>query len=160
MSPSSSKISSILDHSAGGRSIIYILSNAAFIAAPPFLPYAISKLGLDYMARAFAVEYGKDNIRVNAIAPGSIATGRPSGVELSGAPQRFIRDIPLPRRGAPDDIAGMAILLSAPAGEYITGQTITVDGGMTIKGADGVTEGFDMAAAYVAKENAGRPVSD
>lgn len=144
----------------GGGAIIYILSTAGFIGAPPFLPYGIAKTSLDYMTRALAVDYGPDNIRVNAIVPGAISTGRESGIEASGAPQLFVANIPIARRGKPDDIAGVAILLSAPAGVYITGQSIAVDGGSLLKGSEGITAGYDHAVRHVQQENVGRPVAD
>ncbi|MCG2621251.1 SDR family oxidoreductase [Arthrobacter sp. I2-34] len=131
--------------SQGGGSIIYTLSAAGFIAAPPYLPYGIAKSSLDYMTKSLAVDFGPDNIRVNAIIPGGIRTFRKSALEESGAADKFVEKIPMGRRGDADDIAAVAVLLAAPGGSYITGQSIGVEGGMLLKGSEGITEGYDFA---------------
>lgn len=143
----------------GGGSIIYVLSAAGFIGAPPYLPYGIAKSSLNYMTKALAVDFGPDNIRVNAIIPGSIATGRGSGLEVSGGTQVFVQNIPIARRGEPDDIASVAILLSSPSGAYMTGQSIGVEGGMLLKGSEGITIGYDHAARD-ARTKSGLPIAD
>jgi NAD(P)-dependent dehydrogenase (short-subunit alcohol dehydrogenase family) len=144
----------------GGGTVIYVLSTAAFIAAPPYLPYGIAKVSLDYMTRSLAVDFGPDNIRVNAIVPGSIRTNRETALEKSGSHGLFVAKIPLARRGDPDDMAGVAILLSSPGGAYITGQTIAVDGGMLLKGSEGITEGYDHAVTHANAMGNSMPVSD
>ena len=130
----------------GGGSVIYVSSTAGFIAAPPYLAYGLAKSALAYLARTLAVEHGPDNIRFNAIVPGAINTGT-STLQQSGAHELFVAKIPLRRRGLPDEIAGMAVLLASPSGAYVTGQALVIDGGQIIHGMEGITEGFDFAAA-------------
>ncbi len=95
--------------------------------------YNISKAADFSLARNLAVEFGPDNVRVNCIAPGLIKTDfardlweNPETLKASNA------RTPLKRIGEPDEIAGAAVFLASPAGAYMTGQTIVVDGGQTI----------------------------
>jgi len=95
--------------------------------------YNISKAADFSLARNLAVEFGPDNVRVNCIAPGLIKTDfaralweNPETLKSSNA------RTPLGRIGEPDEIAGAAVFLASPAGAYMTGQTIVVDGGQTI----------------------------
>jgi NAD(P)-dependent dehydrogenase (short-subunit alcohol dehydrogenase family) len=135
----------------GGGSIIYLSSTAGFIAAPPYLAYGLAKHALGYLARVLAVTYGADNIRFNAIVPGAIDTGT-SALQKSGAHEIFVARIPLRRRGLPDEIAGMAVLLASPSGAYATGQCFILDGGQVIHGMEGITEGYDFAAGLWADD--------
>ena len=95
--------------------------------------YAISKAADLSLCRNLAVEFGPDNVRVNCIAPGLIKTDfaralweNPQTLKSSNA------RTPLGRIGEPDEIAGAAVFLASPAGAYMTGQTIVIDGGQTI----------------------------
>ena len=95
--------------------------------------YNISKAADFQLARNLAVEFGRDNVRVNCIAPGLIKTDfakalwdNPETLKASTA------RTPLKRIGMPDEIAGAAIFLASAAGTYTTGQAIVVDGGATI----------------------------
>jgi NAD(P)-dependent dehydrogenase (short-subunit alcohol dehydrogenase family) len=95
--------------------------------------YGLSKAGLAQLARNLAVEWGPDNVRVNAISPGLIATefARP----LLDNPELLSRRLeltPLRRAGEPHEIAGVAVMLAASAGAFITGQNLIVDGGTII----------------------------
>ena len=95
--------------------------------------YGLSKAGVAQLARNLAVEWGPSNIRVNAISPGLIATefARPlTGNEAVLA--RRLAQTPLRRVGEPDEIAGVAVMLAARAGAFITGQNLIVDGGTLI----------------------------
>lgn len=94
--------------------------------------YAISKAADMQIVRNYAVEFGKDNIRANCIAPGLIVTDF-ARVLYENPDLRANREaaFPLGRLGQPDEIAGTAVMLASPAGSYITGQTIFVDGGAT-----------------------------
>jgi NAD(P)-dependent dehydrogenase (short-subunit alcohol dehydrogenase family) len=94
--------------------------------------YNISKAADFQLARNLAAEYGADNVRVNCIAPGLIKTDfaralweDPNMLELVTA------TAPLKRIGLPEEVAGAAVFLAAPAGNFITGQSIVVDGGVT-----------------------------
>jgi NAD(P)-dependent dehydrogenase (short-subunit alcohol dehydrogenase family) len=94
--------------------------------------YAISKAADMQMARNLALEFGADNIRVNSIAPGLIKTDFAKALWdnpeiLKHSTERAC----LKRIGEPDEIAGLAVFLAAPAGAFTTGQTIVIDGGQT-----------------------------
>ncbi|MCK4298546.1 MAG: 3-oxoacyl-ACP reductase FabG [Planctomycetes bacterium] len=93
--------------------------------------YAASKGGINAFTRALALELGKRNITVNAVAPGVVATS------LSKTVRTLTRDaikkmIPLRRYAEPQEIAEVVLFLASPAADYITGQVITVDGGLSI----------------------------
>ncbi len=117
----------------GGGAAILMASISALRGNGAINAYALSKAGVTQLARNLAVEWGPRNVRVNAIAPGFIAT------ELS---QRLLDDAafmarrmamtPLRRRGTPQDVAGAAQFLAADAGAFVTGQTLVVDGGTVI----------------------------
>jgi NAD(P)-dependent dehydrogenase (short-subunit alcohol dehydrogenase family) len=95
--------------------------------------YGLSKAGLAQLARNLAVEWGPANVRVNAISPGLIATDFARA--LTGDPAALARRLaltPLRRTGEPSEIAGVAVMLAARAGAFITGQNIIVDGGTLI----------------------------
>jgi len=95
--------------------------------------YAISKAADMQIARNLAVEWGPKNVRVNCIAPGLIKTDFAKA--LWDNPETYaatIKHYPLRRIGEPREIAGTAVYLASPAGSFITGQTIVVDGGGTI----------------------------
>jgi NAD(P)-dependent dehydrogenase (short-subunit alcohol dehydrogenase family) len=86
------------------------------------------------LARNLAVEWGPDNIRVNCIAPGLIRTDFAKALTDDPIKSGMVEnETPLRRIGEPDDIGGIAVLLSSAAGKYITGQTIVADGGMMIR---------------------------
>lgn len=117
----------------GGGSVVLMASIAAIRGNKGLGLYALSKAGLAQLARNLAVEWGPSNIRVNAISPGLIQTdfARP----LTEQPQVLERRLaltPLRRIGQPEEVAGLALLLASPAGGFITGQNIVVDGGTTI----------------------------
>lgn len=93
--------------------------------------YAASKAGLIGLTKATAKEFASRGITVNCIAPGYISTDMTG--ELSDAvKEELIKQIPLGRIGNPDDIAHMVLFLSSKEAGYITGQTMTVDGGMVM----------------------------
>jgi NAD(P)-dependent dehydrogenase (short-subunit alcohol dehydrogenase family) len=97
--------------------------------------YCISKAADMQIARNLAVEFGPDNIRVNCIAPGLVKTDFARALwENPQQSEQRINATPLRRLGEPQDIAGAAVYLASPAGSWITGQTIVVDGGVTISG--------------------------
>jgi NAD(P)-dependent dehydrogenase (short-subunit alcohol dehydrogenase family) len=97
--------------------------------------YCISKAADMQIARNLAVEFGPDNIRVNCIAPGLVKTDFARALwENPQQSEQRINATPLRRLGEPQDIAGAAVYLASPAGSWITGQTIVVDGGVTIGG--------------------------
>ncbi|HWZ34362.1 MAG TPA: SDR family oxidoreductase [Bryobacteraceae bacterium] len=95
--------------------------------------YAISKAADMQLARNLAVEWGPHNIRVNCIAPGLVRTDFARALwENPKLLESTERRTPLRRIGEPDDIAGAAVFLASRAGAWMTGQTIVIDGGVTI----------------------------
>jgi NAD(P)-dependent dehydrogenase (short-subunit alcohol dehydrogenase family) len=95
--------------------------------------YAISKAADFQLARNLAIECGPDNIRVNCIAPGLVRTDFAKALwENPKLLEQTEKRTPLRRIGDPDDIAGAAVFLASRAGSWMTGQTIVIDGGVTI----------------------------
>jgi NAD(P)-dependent dehydrogenase (short-subunit alcohol dehydrogenase family) len=114
-------------------SIIIVSSIGGFRGSPVIGTYCISKAADLQLARNLAVELGPHNVRVNCIAPGLIRTDFARALwENPENLKRRNAQTPLGRIGEPDEIAGAAILLASQAGSYITGQTIVIDGGVTI----------------------------
>ncbi len=95
--------------------------------------YGLSKAADMQLVRNLAVEWGPANIRCNCIAPGLVHTDFARALwENPEARARAIASYPIGRLGEPEDIAGAAVFLAAPAGSFITGQTLVIDGGTTI----------------------------
>jgi NAD(P)-dependent dehydrogenase (short-subunit alcohol dehydrogenase family) len=95
--------------------------------------YGVSKAAIDMLTRSLAIELGPHGINVNSICPGPVRTEF-SRDALWGDPERekkLVTTIPMGRIGEPEDVAGLALLLASPAGRFITGQNISVDGGGT-----------------------------
>jgi gluconate 5-dehydrogenase len=114
--------------------IINIASTAGFIACTNdihYAGYAASKAGLMGLTRELAASWGRHGIRVNAIAPGFFHSRlADKSIEKS---EPFLKKYnPLPRVGAANELKGVVVFLAADASNYITGQTIVVDGGMVI----------------------------
>jgi gluconate 5-dehydrogenase len=123
----------MVERGEGGR-IINIASVAGLVGGHPdymqTVGYNSSKGAVISMTRDLATTFSRDGINVNAIAPGWFPTKMSRGL-ISRFEQKMLEGIPLGRFGGPDDIKGVVLLLASPAGAYITGQTIVVDGGQT-----------------------------
>lgn len=116
-------------------SIIIVSSIGGLIGSDVIGAYNISKAADMQLVRNLAVEFGPHNLRINAIAPGVIRTDFAKALwEDPEAETNLRKSTPLGRIGEPDEIAGAAVFLAAPAGRYVTGQTIIVDGGSTARG--------------------------
>ena len=116
----------------GGR-IIHFASVSSVVANNNYAAYATSKAALSQLVRVLAREWAPNGISVNAIGPAMTETGMTGGY-LSDAAFRTqaLSAIPMGRFGTPEDLIGMVVLLLAPAGAFITGQTIFIDGGRTV----------------------------
>tara|TARA_R110000787_G_scaffold16622_68_gene51939 strand:- start:18923 stop:19687 length:765 start_codon:yes stop_codon:yes gene_type:complete len=113
----------------GGGVIINIASILSFRVTAQVPAYAATKAGLVQMTHALALEWARDNIRVNALAPGYIATDINSDFFASPAGEAMIKRIPQRRLGQPADLDGPLLLLASDASAYMTGSVITADGG-------------------------------
>ena len=113
--------------------IVNISSVAAEHVNPGQTNYAASKGAINAFTRSLAVELASRNITVNAIAPGFIETDMSEAV-VNKAGDLIKKAIPCKRLGQPDDIANAVVFLCSPAAAYITGQLLTVDGGLSLGG--------------------------
>lgn len=114
-------------------SIIIVSSIGGLRGSPVIGAYCISKAADMQLARNLAVEYGPYNVRVNCIAPGLIKTDFARALwEDADMLKERMSTTPLRRIGEPDEIAGAAVFLASQAGSYVTGQSLVVDGGVTI----------------------------
>jgi 2-dehydro-3-deoxy-D-gluconate 5-dehydrogenase len=120
---------------AGGGKVINIGSMMSVFASSYATPYAASKGGIVQLAKSLAVAWAKDNIQVNAILPGWIDTDltRKAREQVQGLNERVLARTPAQRWGMPDDFAGIAVFLAAPASNFITGAAIPVDGGYSVQ---------------------------
>ncbi|MCX6764932.1 MAG: SDR family NAD(P)-dependent oxidoreductase [Candidatus Nealsonbacteria bacterium] len=112
--------------------IINISSIASFVGFEGLVHYCASKGGINAMIRALALELAPKKITVNAVAPGAIDTPG-AKQESEEAVKQTIAIIPLARMGQPEDIANAVVFLASDKADYITGQTIIVDGGWTLR---------------------------
>jgi NAD(P)-dependent dehydrogenase (short-subunit alcohol dehydrogenase family) len=114
----------------GGGAIVIISSIAGLIGSPQLGVYGISKAADMQLARNLCVEWGPKNIRANCIAPGLVRTDFARTLwENPQIYEQTVKAYPLRRIGEPDEIAGAAVFLASPAGSFMTGQTIVIDGG-------------------------------
>ena len=117
----------------GPRSIVNIASVFGQVGFPGSAPYSAAKAGVIGLTRQMAADYGPRGIRINAIAPGLIATAANADRMANNA--RFRRltvdQIPAGRAGEAADVASVCLFLCSPAASYVSGQVITVDGGWT-----------------------------
>ena len=118
----------------GGGAIVNFSSHSGFLGSSGRAAYAASKAGIIGMTRVMAVDLAQHNIRVNTVAPGTVATERIKQSHNDERRETWLRSIPLARYGEPEDMAAAALFLASDDASYITGQTIAVDGGFTIAG--------------------------
>lgn len=114
----------------GGGSIIIISSVTGLIGTSTLGVYGLSKAADMALARNLCAEWGPKNIRANCIAPGLIRTDFAKALwEDPKVYQQIVGTYPLRRIGEPDEVAGAAVFLASPAGSFITGQSLVIDGG-------------------------------
>ncbi|MEV4113203.1 SDR family oxidoreductase [Nonomuraea sp. NPDC049695] len=123
--------------------IVNITSHQATRAVPGGLPYATAKAATEGLTRSLAVEYGRHGIRVNAVAPGSVATERYEAFLASQTPEgrqaveeQLARLHPLGRVATPAEVASVVAHLLSDEAAFVNGATIPVDGGRTVLGID------------------------
>jgi NAD(P)-dependent dehydrogenase (short-subunit alcohol dehydrogenase family) len=115
----------------GGGAIVHMSSVNGVLAIPEIASYNVSKGGLNQLTRAMALALADDGIRVNAVAPGTIATELANKAVLTSeeARQKILGRTPMKRLGDPREVAHVVAFLASDASSYITGEVITVDGG-------------------------------
>ena len=99
--------------------------------------YAASKGAINSFTRVLAAELAARNVLVNAVAPGFIATDMSAAVRNMAGEDNLKKLIPVKRLGTPEDIANVVVFLCSPAAAYVTGQIITVDGGLSLGAVSG-----------------------
>jgi NAD(P)-dependent dehydrogenase (short-subunit alcohol dehydrogenase family) len=117
----------------GGGAIVYTSSAAAFVGEPARPSYAAAKSGVNALMRHVASKWGKQHVRANAIAPGLIVSDQMSEVIPQDMQQRTLKGTRSWRLGHPNDIAAMVAFLLSDDGEWVNGQVISVDGGVTLR---------------------------
>jgi NAD(P)-dependent dehydrogenase (short-subunit alcohol dehydrogenase family) len=122
----------------GGGVIINVVSASGIRPSVGLGIYSISKAGLIMMTKVLAMELGPSKIRVNAIAPGVVKTHFSRALWESEAISQAVRDAtPLGRLGEPDDIVGAALFLASPLSDFVNGEILIIDGGMSVSGGMG-----------------------
>ena len=124
---------------AAGASVIHVGSVAGLVALPTGIAYAAAKAGLAQAARTLALEWARDGIRVNTVAPWYTRT--PLVEPVLSRPEALaaiLARTPLGRIAEPHEVATAVAFLAMPAASYITGQCLAVDGGMSIQGLPAV----------------------
>ena len=118
----------------GRGKIVNISSNVSEVIQAGRVVYAASKAGVSHLTRGLALEWAKYNINVNAIGPGPTITelNKKYFAENPADLQQRIDSIPMARVGEPMDVVGAAIFLTSDASNFVTGQTLLVDGGSTL----------------------------
>lgn len=116
----------------GGGSILNVSSVHEIIPRPEYLSYSISKGGMGNLTRTLALEYANKGIRVNGIGPGATATPINDWAERPEEEQQVASHIPMGRVGEAEEMAAAAAFLSSDEAAYITGQTLYIDGGLTL----------------------------
>jgi NAD(P)-dependent dehydrogenase (short-subunit alcohol dehydrogenase family) len=115
----------------GGGSIVNVSSVSGIVGTPRRAAYAASKGGLDAATRSLAIELGPSGIRVNSVAPGVVDTALwAKNKTIPGVIEAIEGQTPLRRWAKPEDIADVIVFLASDAARFITGETISVDGGM------------------------------
>lgn len=121
----------MLERQTGG-SIVNVASSGGLRAGATMASYGASKAALIHLTRIMALELASKSIRVNALCPGNIESDMNEELAAKGYAERLLKRTPMHRFGKPEDLDGPVLLLVSDAGRYMTGSTVTVDGGQTL----------------------------
>jgi NAD(P)-dependent dehydrogenase (short-subunit alcohol dehydrogenase family) len=134
---------------AGGGAVVNMASVQGLQSMPRVPSYAASKGGVLSLTRNMALDYARENIRVNAVCPGTIdsemvrAAARAEGGDIEANVRRYGSFHPIGRIGLPEDIAQAVLFLASPRAGFITGEHLSVDGGFMAQGAWATSAGAD-----------------
>ena len=118
----------------GSGKVVNIASNFAFTGVANHAAYCASKAAVVAFTRAMAVEWARHGVQVNALAPGYFATDMNAGLRADpDALAKVLRAVPARRMGRPDELSSWLVLLAGSASDFMTGETIVVDGGQTAR---------------------------
>ncbi len=118
----------------GSGKVVNIASNFAFTGVADHAAYCASKAAVVGFTRAMAVEWARHGVQVNALAPGYFATDMNAALRADpDAEAKVLRAVPARRMGRPDELSAWLVLLAGPASDFMTGETIVVDGGQTAR---------------------------
>ncbi|MGQ4598909.1 glucose 1-dehydrogenase [Nocardia sp. R6R-6] len=118
----------------GSGKVINIASNFGLMGVPHHAAYAVSKAGIIAFTKCMAVEWARNNVQVNALAPGYFATELNSALRAdSAATAKVLRAIPARRMGEAAELAPWVLLLAGAASDFMTGETIVIDGGQSAR---------------------------
>src|SRR5262249_7838047 len=116
----------------GRGKIINVGSMWGKFGVPQFLAYSVSKAGADALTRCLAVEWARHGLQIKCLASGYVRTGFSlEGMADERTRARIRARIPLRRIGEPEEVGALAVYLASPASDFMTGQTIYLDGGET-----------------------------
>ena len=116
----------------GGVSLSMTLAFTKLIPRPEYVGYTMSKSGLRGMTRTLALEYARNNIRINSFAPGATLTPINPWKDDPQKKADIESHIPMGRSGTPEEMAAVCAFLASDDAAYITGQTLFIDGGLTL----------------------------
>jgi NAD(P)-dependent dehydrogenase (short-subunit alcohol dehydrogenase family) len=143
----------------GGGSIVNIASINGLAAAPNAGAYTASKAAVIMLTEHMALEWGNAGVRVNAVAPGLINAGMSEAINADPEARRLRQGrVPLGRLGTADDVAETVVFLGSDKAAYVTGQTLAVDGGITVSALHNLPRPASVDTAGVV--DACRPVPD
>lgn len=118
----------------GAGKVVNIASNFAFKGVAGHAAYCASKAGVVAFTRAMAVEWARYGVQVNALAPGYFETDLNADVRADpDVAGRIVRSVPARRMGQSDELGPWVVLLASSASDYMTGETVTIDGGLTAR---------------------------
>lgn len=122
--------------STGKSAIVNVSSVAGHVGIPAGASYCAAKAGIEGLTRTLAVEWARDDIRVNCVAPGYVRTPLIAGLHAEGkfSAENITARTPMGRLGEPYELASVIGFMASDAASYVTGQSLVADGGMTING--------------------------